>query len=204
MTNNVTYILPSTLKFIDYCRRIDFCLKRAFTVQWRRLVKRLNVWWDNEAKVLDWEYERTTRSNSSVAIMTVSVVPRGPREVVTVCDEGAGVSQRKGDGREFNNTGEMRWSETSWLYSLGSTDRPSITPGRSADEAWAPAREGKVQTDRRRRAGRGEVGRGRWYGWLTLLGSSHHYKSCHNGALEVIVFIFCLFLVPLCISLYLC
>lgn len=45
------------------------------------------------------------------------------------------MSQRKGDRREFNNTGEMRWSGRSWLYSLGSMDRPSITPGRSADEA---------------------------------------------------------------------
>lgn len=32
---------------------------------------------------------------------------------------------------------------------------------------------------------------------------SHRYKSGPNGALEVIVFIFCLFLVPLCISLFL-
>lgn len=73
--------------------------------------------------------------------------------------DGAGASQKKGD-----NTGEMRWSETSLLYSSGRTDRPLITPGRSADEAWAPVREEKVQTDRHRRAGRGEVGRGRWYG----------------------------------------
>lgn len=78
--------------------------------------------------------------------------------------DGAGASQKKGDGRGFNNTGEMRWSETSLLYSSGRTDRPLITPGRSADEAWAPVREEKVQTDRHRRAGRGEVGRGRWYG----------------------------------------
>lgn len=76
------------------------------------------------------------------------------------------MSQKKGDGRGFNNAGEMRWSETSRLYSSGRTDRPSITPGRSADEAWAPAKEDKVQTDRRRRAGRGEVGRGRWV-WVT-------------------------------------
>lgn len=51
------------------------------------------------------------------------------------------MSQRKGDRREFNNIGEMRWSGRSWIYSLGSMDRPSITPGRSADEAWAPASE---------------------------------------------------------------
>lgn len=96
-----------------------------------------------------------TRGNSSVPIMVMS----GARETVAVA-----VSQKKGDGRGFNNAGEMRWSETSRLYSSGRTDRPSITPGRSADEAWAPAREDKVQTDRRRRAGRGEVGRSRWYG----------------------------------------
>lgn len=80
------------------------------------------------------------------------------------CRDGAGVNQKKGDGRGFNNTGEMRWSEASRLCSSGRTDRPSITPGRSADEAWAPAGEEKVQTDRRSRAGRGEVGRGRWSG----------------------------------------
>lgn len=74
------------------------------------------------------------------------------------------LESEKGDGRGFNNTGEMRWSERSRLYSSERTDRPSITPGRSADEAWAPAREKKVQTDRRRRAGRGEVGKGQMVG----------------------------------------
>lgn len=65
-------------------------------------------------------------SHSSVAIMAASVAPPGAEG--SGRDEGAGVSQRKGDGREFNNRGEMRWSETSWLYSSGSTDRPLITP----------------------------------------------------------------------------
>lgn len=74
------------------------------------------------------------------------------------------MSQAKGDRREFNNIGEMRWSGRNRLYSLGSMDSPSITPGRSADEAWAPASEDRVQTARHRHAGRGEVGRGRWYG----------------------------------------
>lgn len=50
----------------------------------------------------------------------------------------------------------MRWPETSWLYSSGSSDRPLITPGRSADEAWALAKEEKAQdgqTDRQTDAG---------------------------------------------------
>lgn len=40
--------------------------------------------------------------------------------------------------------------------------------------------EEKVQTFRHRHAGRGEGGRGRWYGWLTLLCASHHYKSSYR------------------------
>lgn len=85
-----------------------------------------------------------TLGNSSAPIMAMSVGAEGSGRG---WHDGAGVSQKKGDGRGFNNTGEMRWSETNRLDSSGRTDRPSITPGRSADEAWAPG-EGREGPDR--------------------------------------------------------
>ena len=91
----------------------------------------------------------------------------------------AGVNQRKVDrsliiSKRWGGLDEAGFSH--WEVWTG----PSITPGRSADEAWAPASEERIQTARHRHAGRGEVGRGRWCGWLTAQCASHHYKSCHN------------------------
>lgn len=137
------------------------------------------AWIQNRKRSSYWGWEKMTQGNLSIAINGAEHCALGLGKWSWLW-RGAGVSQRKGDRREFNNIGEMRWSGRSWIYSLGSMDRPSITPGRNADEAWAPASEKRVQTARHRHAGRGEVGRGRWCGWLTLLCASHHYKSCPN------------------------
>lgn len=81
------------------------------------------------------------------------------------CDKRPGVSQRKGDRKEFNNIreNEVVWKKLALVIGKYGQGHPSPL-GRSADKAWAPVREERVQTVRHRHAGRGELGRGRWCG----------------------------------------
>lgn len=47
--------------------------------------------------------------------------------------------------------------EQKWPRTLRSIDKPSITAGSDADEAWAPVSKERGQTARHRHAGRGEA-----------------------------------------------
>lgn len=95
----------------------------------------------------------------------------GDRGMVMVVT-GGGVSQGKGQDLIILE----KWDGLA-LDTDARTGHPSSRGG--ANEAWAPEKE-RAQIARQRHAGRGEVRRGRWCGWLTLLCASHHSNSCYN------------------------
>lgn len=96
--------------------------------------------------------------------MAASVAPPGAEGSGRGCDEGAGVGQRKGDGREFNNTGGMRWLALLIGKYGQAIDHPlgGVLMKRGHRRGKRRPRQTDGRTDGR--AGRGEVGRGRWYG----------------------------------------